>query len=74
LQYGECPEESIKIAGKRDVLRVSSWSELIQVLVFFSHWLVKCTFMFSLTICFSCYSVEFLKAVPGERLSEACAG
>jgi hypothetical protein len=30
VKYGECPEESIKIAGKRDVLRVSSWSELIQ--------------------------------------------
>ena len=34
LQYGECPEESLKIAGKRDVLRVSSWSELIQVPAF----------------------------------------
>ncbi|CAN6219429.1 unnamed protein product [Urochloa humidicola] len=31
VKYGECPEESIKIAGKRDVLRVSSWSELIQL-------------------------------------------
>ncbi|KAM0907832.1 hypothetical protein ACQ4PT_015864 [Festuca glaucescens] len=30
VKYGECPEESLKIAGKRDVLRVSSWSELIQ--------------------------------------------
>lgn len=31
VKYGDCPEESIKIAGKRDVLRVSSWSELIQL-------------------------------------------
>lgn len=33
FQYGDCPEESVKISGKRDVLRVSSWSELIQVLI-----------------------------------------
>jgi hypothetical protein len=38
VKYGECPEESLKIAGKRDVLRVSSWSELIQ-LNFFKHFL-----------------------------------
>ncbi|XP_066397981.1 uncharacterized protein [Miscanthus floridulus] len=31
VKYGDCPEESIKIAGKRYVLRVSSWSELIQL-------------------------------------------
>ncbi|XP_062187318.1 uncharacterized protein LOC133890780 [Phragmites australis] len=31
VKYGECPEESLKIAGKRDVLRVSSWSELVQL-------------------------------------------
>ncbi|KAK3127562.1 hypothetical protein QOZ80_7AG0575030 [Eleusine coracana subsp. coracana] len=31
VKYGECPEESVKIAGKRDVLRVSSWCELIQL-------------------------------------------
>nr|ACF84419.1 unknown [Zea mays] len=31
VKYGDCPEESIKVAGKRDVLRVSSWSELIQL-------------------------------------------
>ncbi|EEC82358.1 hypothetical protein OsI_26677 [Oryza sativa Indica Group] len=31
VKYGECPEESVKISGKRDVLRVSSWSELIQL-------------------------------------------
>lgn len=56
LQYGDCPEESIKIAGKRDVLRVSSWSELIQVLVFFSPRLAKCKYsvMFSIAICFPC--------------------
>lgn len=38
VKYGERPEESLKIAGKRDVLRVSSWSELIQ-LNFFKHFL-----------------------------------
>jgi hypothetical protein len=31
VKYGERPEESVKIAGKRDVLRVSSWCELIQL-------------------------------------------
>ncbi|KAF0919109.1 hypothetical protein E2562_028394 [Oryza meyeriana var. granulata] len=30
LNFVKCPEESVKISGKRDVLRVSSWSELIQ--------------------------------------------
>ncbi|XBI53981.1 hypothetical protein VPH35_036112 [Triticum aestivum] len=38
VKYGECPEESMKIAGKRDVLRVASWSELIQ-LNFFKRFL-----------------------------------
>ncbi|KQK15465.1 interferon-related developmental regulator 2 [Brachypodium distachyon] len=38
VKYGECPEESLKIAGKRDVLKVSSWSELIQ-LNFFKRFL-----------------------------------
>ncbi|TVU38168.1 hypothetical protein EJB05_11522 [Eragrostis curvula] len=38
VKYGECPEESVKIAGKRDVLRVSSWCELIQ-LNFFKRFL-----------------------------------
>jgi hypothetical protein len=63
LQYGERPEESLKIAGKRDVLRVSSWCELIQVL--FPRSLENAFFFAYLLPNFPCQQMNFLKRFLG---------